>query len=260
MQDFARVSYAPVGRCIYCRKVDDLRKEHIIPYALGSNTSLPKATCGKCAEITGKFEQQVMRGPMWPVRVLRKLQSRTKHNAAATTEQLTIVKDGQERLVELPLEEFPILLPFPIFPLPAILSPAGYTSGIQVVGEATVLFGPRPDDVARELGASRIKMTREHHPGSFARMLAKIAYSYAFGEGVTHVVEGNPPVIASILGEKDEIGFWVGTTDKPLNKIEHLLHRLSIIEDKKNGLLAAEVQLFADSQTPSYFVVLGRLQ
>src|SRR5687768_9904325 len=114
MHDFAKVSYAPVGRCIYCNKVDDLRREHIIPYALGSNIFLPKATCGKCAKITGKFEQQVMRGPMWPVRVLRKLQSRTKHNEAATTEQLMIVKDGEERLVELPLEEFPILLPFPI--------------------------------------------------------------------------------------------------------------------------------------------------
>ena len=261
MEDFEKVSYSPVGRCIYCGGTENLGREHIIPYALGSIAVLPKASCKRCAKITGGFEQEVLRGPMWPVRVIRKLKSRTKHKDAAKTEPLMVVKDGKEQTIELPLEEYPILLPFLIFSPPAITFSSEYTNGIRLIGQATISFGPNPEDVLRKFGASQIKITpRKSYPVSFARMLAKITYSYAFAEGAINALEGDSVVLPSILGERDEIGLWVGMVDKSIKSSKGLLHRLVLIEDRKQNLLIAEVQLFADSQTPNYCVILGKLK
>ena len=262
MKDFGKVSYAPVGQCIYCGSTDDLSREHIIPYALGSNATLPRASCERCRKITGDFERDVLRGPMWPVRVISKLQSRNKHTKAAETESLLIVKDGQEQIVELPLEEYPILLPFLLFPAPAAISASQYTNSIQSSEEpVTISFGANPEEVLRKLGATEIKiMPRELKPVSFARMLAKIAYCYAFAEGALKSLDGKSVVLPSILGDRDDIGLWVGITDPSLIAREGILHRLAMMEDKENGFLVAEIQLFSGSQTPNYSVILGRLK
>jgi hypothetical protein len=46
---------------------------------------------------------------------------------------------------------------------------------------------------------------------------------------------------------------------KPVEVHPSLLHRIEIHSDLEARLLFAEVQLFSDSQTPSYGVVLGKL-
>lgn len=79
-------------------------------------------------------------------------------------------------------------------------------------------------------------------------------------EGAINLAEGIPPIVSSILGKKNEIGRWVGNLSTTLSKKEGLLHRLSLISDDEKGLLIGEVQLFADSDTPSYQVILGKLQ
>jgi len=124
----------------------------------------------------------------------------------------------------------------------------------------TVSFGPRPEYVMKTLGISQIKMTQDPQPISFARMIAKIAYAYAVAEGVINLIEGKSYVLPSILGEKDEIGKWVGTLGESPRVFEGLLHRILIHQDKEKGLLLGEVHLFSDSQTPSYGVILGKLK
>jgi hypothetical protein len=48
--------------CIYCgtqadqTEAKELSDEHIIPYALGGNLVLPKASCDRCAKETHAFE------------------------------------------------------------------------------------------------------------------------------------------------------------------------------------------------------------
>ena len=68
-----------------------------------------------------------------------------------------------------------------------------------------------------------------------------------------------PFVIQSILGLTDDIGRWVGTFSEPMQKHENIFHRIAIHEDRERRLLIGEVQLFSDSQTPKYGVVLGEL-
>jgi hypothetical protein len=65
-------------------------------------------------------------------------------------------------------------------------------------------------------------------------------------------------LISALLGKSDDIGRWVGTSQKQ-EVYQNLLHRLSSFEDKEKGLLIIEVQLFANSFTPIYEVIIGHL-
>lgn len=133
-------------------------------------------------------------------------------------------------------------------------------SGILVSGVVSVLFGPRPDDVAKALGASEVKIKSDSQPVAFALMIAKIAYAFAFAEGAINDIDGESFVLPSILGRSDDIGRWVGTLTQPIETRAGQLHRIVINYDRDKGLLIAEVRLFADSETPSYGVVLGKLR
>ena len=255
----------PIGYCIYCSATGDLQSEHIVPFGLsplGPNGTavLPKASCARCARITGAFERQVLRGPMRAVRVLRKLRSRSKHAGAPVTQQLKVVRNGVEETVGIPIDQYPILLHFPTFPPPRVLTGEG-GSGIVMTGVSSVLFGPRPDDVARRLGGQKIILeSKGDRPVEFARMLAKIGYAMAAAEGAQKRLDGPSPILPSILGDVDDIGRWVGTLPDPIRKYPGLLHRIALREDRDKGLLLAEIQLFADSETPSYVVILGALR
>ena len=252
--------YAPVLQCIYCGATDGLEDEHILPFGLSGTAVLPQSTCRQCARVTGSLEHAVLRGPFWPVRVFRNLKSRTKHRDAPKTLPLTILRSGHEESIQLGLDGYPILLHFPIFGPPAYLSRSEYTSGALMCGVASVLFGPRPDDVAKSLGATEIKHSADYQPVAFARMIAKIGYGFAAAERTTEELDGAPLVLPAIRGTTDDIGRWVGTLTKPIETYPDQLHRILVHHDREKSLLIAEVQLFADSQTPSYGVILGRLK
>lgn len=253
------LTYPPLGKCIYCGVTQNLEAEHILPFGLSGTAILPKSTCRACAQITGQCEQEVLRGPMWAVRIYRDLKSRTKHKDAPAEYPVKISKDGREFDLLLPIEEVPILLPFPLFALPAFFSPAEYEHGISVKGVITISFGITPEETARKLGAEKIILNQNIQPVAFARMIAKIAFAWAAAEGKLRFLKKASPVVPAILGRVDDIGRWVGTTEASA-KYSGILHRLLIHEDRINGVLIGEVQLFSDSQTPSYNVVLGELQ
>ncbi len=259
MKILDNLSYVPIGRCIYCGDTEDLQKEHILPFGLGGTTVLPDSTCRECAKITGQVEQKVLRGPMWGLRIYRGLKSRTKHEEAPKCYPLKIIKNGAEQLVELSINEFPIMLHFPIFEPPAYLNPNAYKKGILVSGVVTVSFGPRPEEVARTLGAKSISISQDQEPVAFARMIAKIAYSWAAAEGKLDLLRGASPVVSAILGKTDDIGRWVGTVTDHIQKHNGLLHRILIHEDDDRHLLIGEVHLFSDSETPKYGVILGEI-
>lgn len=259
MEVLDNLSYVPIGRCIYCGDTEDLRKEHILPFGLGGSAVLPRSTCRSCAKITGQIEQKVLRGPMWGLRICRGLKSRTKHKDAPKGYPLKIIRNGSEQIVQLPINEFPMLLHFPIFEPPAYLNPNAYEKGILVTGVATVSFGPRPGEVARTLGVKSISITQGQEPVAFARMIAKIAYSWAAAKGKLDLLRGVSPVVSAILGKTDDIGRWVGTITDPIKKYDGLLHRILIHEDDDRHLLIGEVHLFSDSETPKYGVVLGEI-
>jgi len=260
IDDLAKIVYQPVGYCIYCFAGEDLRREHIIPFGLDGTAVLPAASCPKCAKITSAFEAQVLRGPFRSVRLLRKLRSRSKHRDTPTTGRLKVVRNEVPETIELPIDEFPVLLHFPVFGLPRFLVDKDHP-GIDVVGLASVSFGPSPDVVLERLGAEKLVVeSGRDRPVAFARMIAKIGYSMAVADGTLSRLDGPCLVLPAILQEPEAIGLWVGTLTDPIRKYPGLLHRIAVREDRQRGLLFAEVQLFADSEAPSYAVILGRLR
>lgn len=260
VRDMSKAQYPELGRCIYCGDTENLQREHILPFGLSGTAVLPKSSCVVCAKITGRFEREVLRGPMWAVRILRQLKSRTKHANAPKTAPLKVKKGENEFEIELPLNEYPILLHFPVFAPPAFLSPSGYMHGINISGVATVSFGIRPEHVLSKIDATEIAIPQDYQPVAFARMIAKIAYATAFAQGEINLIDGEPFVLPAILGQRDEIGRWVGTLTGPYKSFKGLLHRIVFHQDTERGILIGEVQLFSDSQTPSYGVILGRLK
>jgi len=255
-------SYEPVGHCIYCGSSEDLRDEHIVPYGLGGNLILPKSSCGACADITSKFEMSVMRGSFWDARIYRKIQSRRKHKKAPKHYPITISRNGTNEIIEVSLDEYPIILPFPLFSVPGYLNTCEQTNGIKLEGIASVSFGVRPEIVLEKYGAEYISpKTITDKPVDFARMVAKIAFSMAIAEGALIELDNDQiQVLPAILGETDDIGQWVGTITAPIVSYEGHLHRVLIHRDEDKGLLIGDVQLFSDSETPRYGVILGALR
>ena len=251
-------SYGPIGHCIYCGADEDLSREHIVPAGLHGSAVIQMASCRSCAKITGRIERSVLRGPMWAVRLLRKLRSR-RPGDAPTSERLTVIRGGVEKELDLPIDEYPVLLHFPHFDPPTYLTGQHLDRGIHISGISTVGFGPSPADVARRLGVDDVKVTQQYEPAAFARMIAKIAFAMAVAEGKMSRIKGISPVVPSILGEEDQIGRWLGTMTQPSTAYPGLLHRVLVHEDLEKGLLIGEVQLFSDSPSPSYAVILGEL-
>jgi hypothetical protein len=260
IRDMSRIQYPPANRCIYCGAKEDLTREHIIPYGLNGTSVIQAASCPQCAKRTSDFEKTVLRGPMRSIRVLHGFQSRSKHEGAPETCPVRVIRHGVENEIELPLEEAPVMLYFPEFPPPRIVTGKRGT-GIDMTGVAALCFGPTPDDIARRLEAESVTVeSPPYEPVAFARMLAKIGFATAYAEGILARVGQSCPVIPAILGEEDGIGTWVGTMTGAYRKYPELLHRVALHEDRERSLLIAEVQLWASSGTPSYGVVLGTLR
>lgn len=260
LRDMATTAFSPVGYCIYCGSDRELSREHFIPVGLGGIATLPKSSCSACAKVTGKFEEDVLRGPMWAVRVLLDLKSRTKHRDAPKSYSLVVVKDGQECTIDVPASEYPILLQFPRFGVPDYLLPPDQRAGLLFKGHATISYGPTPEDTLRGLGGSSLSIGQSYRHDSFARMIAKIAYAYAIADGAMRDIEGEPLISPAIVVRPNEIGMWVGTLDKPLEAHPGMLHRIQYHRDEEKGLLCVEVQLFSEAQTPSYGVIIGKLK
>jgi hypothetical protein len=199
---------------------------------------------------------------MQQVRVFRGIQSRTKHRDAPKTKVLDVTrKNGAKESIELGFAEAPVVYAFPVFAVPGLLDPDGYESGIRVAGLASYAFGPTPEHIAEQLDLANLIFTEKHKYTEFARMLAKMAYSSIIGQATEVGVDSFVPdqgLLSAILGETDDIGRWVGTLTKPFERHDGLLHRIRFGTVGNTDMVMAEVQLFADSGTPHYGVVLGR--
>ena len=253
--------YQPIGRCIYCGSTEDLTDEHIVPYGLGGNLILPKSSCKVCAGITSKFELSVQRGSMQPARVYRDIQSRKQHETAPEIYSLIVEKDNKSESISVPLDEYPILVTFPIFSVPGYLLNEKETKGIKLQGNVSISFGMKPGDVIKKYGATRLVVEPAgDKPTDFARMIAKIAFSMGVATGAFGDIDyAKSFVLPAILGERDNIGHFVGTITEPIVSPKYHLHRVLIHPDEEKGLLIGDVQIFSDSETPRYGVILSEL-
>lgn len=90
-----------------------------MPFALGANLTLGKASCASCAQITSRVERHISRPIAGMLRIRLGLQTRNPSKRNTIPKKL-FYEDG-ERIVQVAPEEFPSMFGYPIFELPGIL-------------------------------------------------------------------------------------------------------------------------------------------
>jgi len=110
-----------VRRCIYCGSSDSLQKEHVIPLALQGHFVLDHASCRRCAVITGRMEQEMLRG--WFLAPRTTLQLKTRRPKERPTALPGIVRRaGVDEEAMVPIDAYPSALIFPLFAPPVAMS------------------------------------------------------------------------------------------------------------------------------------------
>ncbi len=258
--------------CIYCNgtQPNPLTLEHIIPDGLGGTLTIPKASCDACSDETHAFEGHAM-NMLKAVR--RQLNFPQKHRGVKDKEKRKaerFVLHLDRRKVKVPIEEFPALLLSLVYPLPGILlnlrpEDKPLTGGVY---SAQVLegFGEKLNRIRAKYRASTIAIigiepTRHGDEGDYGRMLAKIAHAYAVAElgcgnfqpFLVHIIRGIKPYYLPHF-----IGSALGKTP-PYDD----LHQIEIDQGGLGGigvgsLIVVKIRLFANRDTPTHYVVVGR--
>lgn len=222
--------------CIYCGSRSNLTKEHVIPYGLNGTATIANGSCEECQKVTHKFEAAILRGELQNLRYRLQMSSRSKHKS---------VKPDPRS------EEASAIRAFPIYPLPNYLGDRP-GNGLKVERMQIVA------DDRGELAGRRVEHTMR--PVEFAKMVAKIAYCYAWSSKLIQVVDSASDLINAFMTDSGELGRFVGTRRPPFKKFpgsQHIL-KYGCISDRR--VVYVDVQLFSDKGAPTYIVALGDLK
>jgi hypothetical protein len=245
-----------IGECIYCGATDKpLDREHAIPYGLNGPWTLLRATCRDCADITHRFERDVLRSMLSAVRAVFAMQTRRKHERPAHL-PLVFETAGVQSVVHVPLGEFPLYLPCLRLAPPTLAfgQPAADTLPMEL--GLMHVAGPTFEDVsARQPAGVEFVGTRlSFAPTLFMRTVAKMAYCAAvYVVGVAPF--RNLAIRDAILGKEPRIGHWVGSwSGERVNK-NCGLHGMTVMSTGAD--VQVVVGLFAQFGAPEYHVALG---
>jgi hypothetical protein len=251
--------YAPryIGKCLYCGSTANLTDEHIVPYGLGGPWKLLDASCEACNKITSAFEREVLREFFILVRT--KLGLPTYHpKQRPQTFQFAVEKDEKKEVIEVPVSDCPTLFIMPLFEKPGYITGNAQRNCLLVSG--TSLHGSDLGTLKTKYNLDALSFSAPLHT-SFAKLLVKIAYGMVVAQyGLDAIDEAY--VIPSILGLKNDVGYWVGCEHPHRSPDflppERFLHRVHLLLNKNE--VGARVRLFASFQTPEYLIIVGRLK
>lgn len=253
-----------VGKCIYCGSTENLHDEHCIPESLNGVRLLDKGSCGDCGRITSQFEGRYARESLLAVRTAWNMKSKRSKKKRPTEFPICFKKDGQERIINVPVDDH-----FPLIPMVEIGPPGKdpyppHRNGLQPGQYNLQAFQIRPDEhlqyLMKKYDADSFSVDFHIEIVGFLRIVAKIAYCTTIWKyGLNSIAEAY--VVPAILG-KGEICDWVGSRgDQKLHKrSKHLItdHVVSTYQTP-NGELHSEVTLFKNFPTPEYHVIVGQL-
>ena len=251
------ITYAPVGTCVYCgTKEGPLSKEHIVPLGLGGRWLLPQASCNTCSGVTRDIEQFCLRPMLGPFRIRLKLPTRRPKERPATLIIEYLRTDGEREWSTVPSVEFPGVCFGFRWPAPALLRGQPPTENFE--GDLVARFiddevraPATPDGRKVKLGTINMLL--------FARMLAKIAHSYAVANlGLS----GFRPLLPDLILGKSTAAPWLvgGDASEPAPDTEPALHHVYLQNCLTAGVeyVLVAVRLFAFVGMPRYHVVVGR--
>ena len=247
--------YPPANRCIYCGSTDDLSDEHIIPFSLGGNVVLPKASCGKCRDATHAFEGQCAGAMMLPLRARMNIQTRNPKKRPSTFEIPILSPSGEKRVASFQADKVPFCC------IGIRLDPPTFVSGDEPTGRVRGDLFARPtmNDWSEHLGPGDAAMLGKISVVPFCRLIAKIGHAHVMAALVAEGV--HPPIEdlflpSIILGHSNEFQHYVGGDTDPLDTPD-ALHQLRfnryIFGERK--ILVSTVRLFALFGMPRYHVI-----
>jgi HNH endonuclease len=258
-----RQVFPPVNRCIYCDASNvELTDEHIIPFSLGGIMELPKSSCKPCAKITHAFEYTCARQIFGKFRIRHNIKTRRKKERPTHLTALATDSTGNPKEVILRAADYPTELFLYKFKIAKALIGMPPSANIPLEWEP-IGIGSHDEMVAfekRHGGAFTARVVMQ--PIEFGRLLAKIAHSYAVAElGLNSFF---PLTLDVILGRTDDISYVVGGSYEIAPRVPDAGH-LTSIEYRvdpymKKSLIIVNIRLFASIHTPSYHVVVGRIQ
>jgi hypothetical protein len=246
-----------VGRCIYCGSSDSLQREHVIPLALQGHFVLDHASCRRCAAITGRMEQEMLRGWFLAPRTTLQLKTRRPKERPAALPAI-VRRAGVDQQAMIPIDAYPSALIFPLFAPPIAIVDRPVVA-LQVTGGMRLVFvGRVPRGVLpQELGGDQVRVEVQGDPYAFAQMIAKIAWGFAVAAWGIDALAGSP-IPAMVLGDRKEIGRWFGGAPDELPPTSEGLHAVMawINED---GRRLVRVKLFGQLGGPDYLVIVADL-
>ncbi|MCH7806196.1 MAG: HNH endonuclease [Proteobacteria bacterium] len=259
-------SFGSVGRCIYCNRSEpevSLSKEHIIPFGLGGNLTLDKASCDECSHITGtKIEQPVLKKILGNIRIVQGFPTRNKKDRPAHLS--AEIKVGSKwKPIQVPVKYSPYIAPLYSYNPPAILR--GLTPMEAQQEQLPGLWGSmRLTEDGREWikkkypGATEVRTGASFNHLLFQRMLAKIAHSFTVAEKGLNSFNAFLP--KGILGRETwPLNYYVGGEPNPVDPEEHKyeIGFRSLQSVDQRPYLTVRIRLLCEYGGPVYFVVVG---
>lgn len=255
------MKYSPVGFCIYCGSKDGkLGEEHIIPYALNGALILPLASCKGCEKETHIYEHTVCRRIFGNFRMRYNVRTRRKKKRPSHLQIGITKRDGTSGKKFIPVSETPVTLILYKFEQCDYLKGKSEEEAHFNWVPITIFSKDELHSLIRKFNWDR-KMHFKTVPVEFARMMAKIAYSYCVAE---IGFEGFTPfnqLIDVILNKSNNISYLIGGDwDIPAPDPAGF-HQISLIYMIRKGYadLVVEIRLFPAFETPLYRVVVGKI-
>lgn len=261
-----RQVFPPVNRCIYCGASNvELTDEHIIPFSLGGIMELPKSSCKPCAKITHEFEYTCARQIFGKFRIRHNIKTRRKKERPTHLTALATIGRGTSeqsiKEVTLSASEYPTELFLYKFKTANVL--LGIPPSVNTLEWEPIGIGSHDEMTAFEKKhGGEFTVRTKMVPIAFGRMLAKIGHSFAVA--YLGLDSFQPMTLDVILGRTDNISHVVGGSweiEPPVPDAGHLVSLEYRIEPYiKRSLILVNIRLFASISTPSYHVVVGRIQ
>jgi hypothetical protein len=261
----ADVHYSAVGKCIYCGETNlakGVRKfgdEHIIPLAMGGNLILDEASCDSCEKIiNSQIETPVLDREWGQFRARRGFPTRHKKQRKEKTHVIVGCVDGTT--MKVPLREYSCPVMLYKFGEARILSGLPYGTD-HLRWTASILTDHETEMAMQEKYPQWNKRHRlKTQPHEFARLLAKIGYSYATAE--LGYGAFTPLVTDLIRGTSDDYFLHVGGSwDMPaaVPGGDHLMNISMQFTSPTRALVILAIRLFSAMETPNYHAVVGAI-
>ena len=271
-EDIQGKRFPGYGRCIYCDSdggSDGLRDEHIIPFSLGGNGMIEKASCLTCERLINPVDTHLARSVFGQHRIHAGVQTRNPKDRPAILPANFTVR-GENVSLDLPIGDHPYAVALPVW------GNAGFIRSVAIdtpFPEAFFhVYHWTPPNIREKLN---LALEEDYHIWAagqvdrslFARGIAKIAYCHSitrFGlDGFRRLA-----MAELIVGKCSAVSYFVGgpLTTPPPKMATKVLHAVRFIDlTAKAGMLklyVASIRLFAHSGTeahgmPIYHVIVG---